>query len=92
MIRGEEGCFRVAGAWRFQGSTSVKQVELLAVRVGLRLAKRVCVKVQVETEIDLTSWLLVMEVQSTGQLFVLPRLILKSWCPILWVYNLICPS
>lgn len=39
----------VAGEWRFQGSTSVKQVELLVVRVRLRLAKRVCVKVQVET-------------------------------------------
>lgn len=37
--------------WRFQGLSSVKQVELLAIRAGLQLAKTLrCNQVAVETD------------------------------------------
>ncbi|KAB2615045.1 hypothetical protein D8674_021633 [Pyrus ussuriensis x Pyrus communis] len=40
VIRGVNGEFMVAGSWRSQGCCSIKQVELLAIREGIRLALR----------------------------------------------------
>lgn len=51
VIRGEGISFNVMGVWRFQGITSVKQVELLAIRADLHLAKSLgCDQIVVETD------------------------------------------
>ncbi|KAB2615066.1 hypothetical protein D8674_021654 [Pyrus ussuriensis x Pyrus communis] len=51
VIRWVNGEFMVAGSWRSQGCCSIKQVELLAIPEGIRLALRFgLLKLQVETD------------------------------------------
>lgn len=52
MILEGNSCFIAASSWKLQGSFSVKQVELLALREVLHLAQRVgCGFLQVESDL-----------------------------------------